>query len=194
MEIGLKVRITVGVVGAEALAGKMKLGGIVQAGGECICLGVAPGGVCAPSGCIEPLIALSGGIGVNGDEDDIVRAQQSVSLIDTPASFWKWDIREFGHEQLGVVAKVGQGRSYAGSNQPVPGVFPKDAVRASLAWSLSTVAVMDKLFHSWLSIKVSVSKVTLKISEYQHFNHIAENISLKILSSIKYRSINYIRK
>ena len=130
----------------------MELCGIVQAGSKCIGLGVAPGGVGAPASCIEPFIALSGSIGVDGDEDDIIRAQKPANLIDTPASLGQWDIGEFGHEQLGIVAKVGQGRNYPGSNQPVPGVFPKDAIGAALARSLDTVTVIDKDFHIWLSV------------------------------------------
>lgn len=130
----------------------MELCGIIQARGKCIGPGVDSGSVSAPAGCIEPLIALPGSIGVDGDEDDIVLAQKLANLIDTSATFGQWDIGEFRHEQLGIVAKVGQGRNYPGSNNPVPGVFPKDAIGAALARSLDTVTVIDKDFHSWLSV------------------------------------------
>ena len=152
VKVGLQIRIAIGVVGAEALAGEVELCCFIQACGEGIGPGVAPRGVGAPAGGIVPAVATASGIGVDGDEDDIVLAQKSANLIDTPASFGQWDIGEFWHEQLGIVAKVGQGRNYPGSNQPVPGLFPKDAIGAALTRSLGTVTVINKDFHSWLSV------------------------------------------
>lgn len=109
VEIDLQVGIAIGIVGAEALAGKTKLCGIVQAGSKCIGLGISPCGVSTPAGCIEPFITLTRCIGVDGNEDDIILAQKSANLIDTSASFGQRDIGEFRHEQLSIVTEAGQG-------------------------------------------------------------------------------------
>ena len=66
VEIRLQIRVAVGVVGTDSLAGKMEFCGIVQAGSKCISPGVSPGGVGAPAGGIVPAVAPAGGIGVDG--------------------------------------------------------------------------------------------------------------------------------
>ena len=75
VEVGLQVRVAVGVVGAEALAGQVERGGFIEACGEGIGPGVAPRGVGAPAGGIVPAVATAGGIGVDGDEDDVAGAE-----------------------------------------------------------------------------------------------------------------------
>jgi len=81
-----------------------------------------------------PFVALSGGVSVDGNEDDAVLAQESADFIDTAAALRQRDIGLFRHEKLGIVAEVGQGGSDTGGNLPVPGVFPKDAIGAALAY------------------------------------------------------------
>ena len=86
IEFGFKVGVSVGVVGSEALAGQMESGGIIQAGGQFVSFGVAVGGIGTPAGDIVPAVAHSGGVAVNGDEDNILLANGPAESIDTAAA------------------------------------------------------------------------------------------------------------
>lgn len=57
VKVGLQVRVAVGVVGAESLAGEVELGRFILLVAKGICLGVAPRGVGAPAGGIAPAVA-----------------------------------------------------------------------------------------------------------------------------------------
>lgn len=149
VEIGLLVRVAVGVVGAEALAGKVEAGGFVEAGSEGIGPGVAPRGVGAPAGGIVPAVATAGGVGVDGDEDDVASAEGLADGVDAAAAFGEGDVFALRHEELGIVAEVGEGGDNPGGNQPVLGVFAELPVGAALARSVHPVTVVDEDFHSW---------------------------------------------
>lgn len=56
VEVFLEVGVGVGVVGAEAVAGEVGLGGVVEGGGEGIGPGVATGGLGAPVAGEEPAV------------------------------------------------------------------------------------------------------------------------------------------
>lgn len=43
--------------------------------------GVSTGGVGAPAGGIVPTVAPAGGVGVDGDEDDVARAESPAELV-----------------------------------------------------------------------------------------------------------------
>ena len=62
-EVEVFLEVAVGVVGAEAHAGEVGLGGGVEGGGEGIGLGVATGGIGAPAAGGEPAVATAGGMG-----------------------------------------------------------------------------------------------------------------------------------
>ncbi len=64
----------------------MEFGSFVEAGGQSIGQGVSPGGVGAPAGGIVPAVAPAGGVGVDGDEDDVVPAEESAEFIDAAAA------------------------------------------------------------------------------------------------------------
>ena len=72
VEVFFPVGVAVaGVVGADGFAFEGVAGGLVEAGGEGVGEGVAFGGVAGPSSCVEPLGAVSGGVDVDADEDDV---------------------------------------------------------------------------------------------------------------------------
>ena len=56
------------------MAGEVEGGGLVEAGGEAVAWGLAPGGVAGPAAGGHPLFAVSGGVGVDGDQADVVFA------------------------------------------------------------------------------------------------------------------------
>ena len=65
----------------------MGLGGGVETGGEGIGPGVATGGVGAPAGGVVPAVSAAGGVGVDGDDDDVVLAEPSASSSLYSAAF-----------------------------------------------------------------------------------------------------------
>lgn len=94
----LEVWITVAVVGTEPVAGKMSLGGFIQAGGKLVGLCVPGESVSAPASGVVSHSAAAGCIDVDADDEGVVRfaavaspvgshralsgPQQSVSNID----------------------------------------------------------------------------------------------------------------
>ena len=99
IEVFLEVGVGVGVVGAEAHAGEVGLGGGVEGGGEGIGPGVATGGVGAPAAGGEPAVASAGGVAVDGDEEDVVFAQLAAPLVHAAAALGQGDVRFLRHQE-----------------------------------------------------------------------------------------------
>ena len=133
VEVLFQVGVAVGVVGAEAHAGEMAGGGIVEAGGQAIGPGVATGGIGAPAAGVHPAVAVAGSVDVDGDEDDVVFAQASAPVVDATAALRQGDVFLLGNEEFGIMALGGQGRDDAAGNAAGIGVFEKAAVGAALA-------------------------------------------------------------
>ena len=68
----LEVRITVAVVGAQPVAGKVSLGGFVQAGSQLVGLRVPWESVGAPARGAVPHSAAAGCIDVDADDEGVV--------------------------------------------------------------------------------------------------------------------------
>ena len=148
VEVGLQVGVAVGVVGTESLAGEVELGTFIETGGEGIGPGVSPGGVGALAGGVVPAVAPAGGVGVDGDEDDVVPAEEAAAFVDAAASLGQRDVFLFGNEEGGVVAEVGEGGDHPACNEAVPGVLPEHPVWAALARRVDAVTVVDKDFRT----------------------------------------------
>lgn len=116
----------VGVVGAEALAGKGGLDGGVEAGGQGVGVGVAPCGVGAPAGGVAPAV--------------------------TAAALGQGDVPFLRDEEFGIEAEGEEAVHDAGGDEPVSGVFPEPPIRRALARCLDAVAVVDEDFHSWFCV------------------------------------------
>ena len=99
IEVFLEVGVGVGVVGAEAHAGEVGLGGGVEGGGEGIGPGVATGGVGAPAAGGEPAVAVAGGVAVDGDEDDVLAAHLAAPLVHAAAALGQGDVRFLRHQE-----------------------------------------------------------------------------------------------
>ena len=67
------VGITVAVVGTEAVAGKVPLGGFVQTGSQLVGLCVPGESVSAPASGVVPHSAATGRIDVDADDEGVVR-------------------------------------------------------------------------------------------------------------------------
>ena len=148
VEVFFEVGVAVGVVGAEAVAGEVDLGGLVEAGGEGIGPGVATGGVGAPAAGGEPAVASAGGVAVDGDEEDVVFAQLAAPLVHAAAALGQGDVRFLRHQERGVQAPGLEGGDDAACEEPVLGVFQETAVGASLSLGVNAVAVVDEDLHS----------------------------------------------
>ena len=148
VEVFLEVGVTVGVVGAEAHAGKVGPGGGVEGGGEGIGPGVSSGGVGAPAAGGEPAVAPSGGVAVDGDEEDVVFAQLAAPLVHAAAALGQGDVRFLGHQEGGVQAPGGEGVHDAPGDDAVFEVFQQAAVGRTLAPRLGSVAIVDEDLHS----------------------------------------------
>ena len=149
VEVLFQVRVVVGVVGAETHSGEMAGGGIVEAGGQAVGPGVATGGVGAPAAGVHPAVAVTGGVDVDGNEDDVVFAEESAPVVDATAALRQGDVFLLGDKEFGIIALGGQGRDDAAGNVAGVGVFEEAAVGAALAGRFSAVAVIDEDFHSW---------------------------------------------
>lgn len=148
VELFLEVGGGVGVVGAEAVAGEVDLGGGVEGGGEGIGPGGAGGGVGAPAAGGEPAVASAGGVAVDGDEEDVVFAQLAAPLVHAAAALGQGDVRFFRDQERGIQAPGLKGGDDAACEEPVLGVFQETAVGAALALGVDAVAVVDEDLHS----------------------------------------------
>ena len=83
------VWITVAVVGTERVAGKVSLGGFVQAGGQLIGLCVPGESVGAPASGVVPHTAAAGCIDVDADNESVVRfvSVADGNTVDAPAAY-----------------------------------------------------------------------------------------------------------
>lgn len=122
-EVEVFLEVGVGVVGTEAVAGEVGLGGGVEGGGEGIGPGVATGGVGAPAAGGEPAVATAGGVAVDGDEKDVVFAQLAAPLVHAAAALGQGDVRFLRHQERGVQAPGLKGGDDAAGEKPVLGVF-----------------------------------------------------------------------
>ena len=54
--------------------------------------GVATGGVGAPAGGVVPAVSAAGGVGVDGDDDDVVLAEPAAPDVDAAAALGQGDV------------------------------------------------------------------------------------------------------
>ena len=148
VEVFLEVGVAVGVVRADAVAGEVDLGGVVEGGGEGIGPGVSTGGVGAPAAGGEPAVAPAGGVAVDGDEEDVVFAQLAAPLVHAAAALGQGDVRFLRHQERGVQAPGLKGGDDAPGDDAVFAVFQETAVGAPLAFGVDAVAVVDEDLHS----------------------------------------------
>jgi len=84
----LEIGISIAVVGAQLVTGKVFLGGFVQAGGQLVGLCVPRERVGAPASGVVPHTAAAGCINVDADDKGVVRfvAMANGYSVDAPAA------------------------------------------------------------------------------------------------------------
>ena len=148
VDVLFDVGISVGVVSPEAHSQQMVFRGIVQAGCQGIGLGFAPGGEAAPAPGIEPFPAVSGGVDVDGDENHLIVPELPADDVYAAAALLQGDVFTFRDDDLAIQAEGCESFPDQESEIAVVGVFAEVAVRAPLAGSIKTVAVVEKYLHS----------------------------------------------
>ena len=140
----LEVWITVAVVGTEPVAGKMSLGGLVQAGCKLVGLCVPGESVSAPASGVVPHSAATGRIDVDADDEGVVRFVSVADghTVDAPAAFLQGYVLLLGHDERCVVTTALQMLHDGASNQAVVLVLPEASVRRAFAWGFGPVAVV----------------------------------------------------
>ena len=149
VEVGFDVGISVCVVGSQALAGEMFIGGSVQAASEAVGLGIAPGGVAAPTAGIEPFSAVSGSVDVKGDQNHQVVPEFLTDSIDPATALWEGDIIQLRNQEPGNEAQDDQVFLNLFRKETSVGVFAEEAVRAPLAGGVLAVAIVEEDCHSY---------------------------------------------
>lgn len=147
VEVGFDVGISVCVVGSQALAGEMFIGGSVQAASEAVGLGIAPGGVAAPSAGVHPFTAVSCRIDVKGDKEHLVFAQFLTECVDPVAALGEGDIVQLRNQEPGIEAQGDQVFLDLTGEETSVGVFAEEAVRAPLARGVLAVAIVEEDCH-----------------------------------------------
>ena len=147
VEIALYVRITVGVVLADAVAGKMNLRCSIEGVGQLVPGRLATGSVTAPAGGIVPSVAFSGGINVDGDQKHILLAQLPAPGVYALGSGLQADIVGLRDQQLSIIAPIYKVLDNAGGNEAVVGVFPEAAIGRPLSRSIDAMTIIDQDFH-----------------------------------------------
>lgn len=128
------------------MTGKVEGGGFIEAGGKTVAGSLATRGVAAPATGGHPLPTVAGGVGVDGDQADILLAQLTAPGVGTLDAGTEGDVVVFGDEEVGIVAGVFQLPDDGGD---LPGVAPfvVTAVRGAFAGGVGAVAVVDQYFH-----------------------------------------------
>ena len=114
-------------------------GRLVEAGGEGVGEGVPFGGGAGPAGCGVPAGAVSGGVDVDADEDDVGFAEGGAVGVDAADAFFEGDVFGFGDEELDVVAFGLKGCEDLVGEVAGVGVFEEGAVWGAFAGGVVAV-------------------------------------------------------
>ena len=66
------IRVAVRVIKAHPMTGQVLQGGLAKMVGKNVSGSLARGSVAAPALSIVPFVAVAGGVGMDGDDDDVV--------------------------------------------------------------------------------------------------------------------------
>lgn len=144
----LDVGISVGVVSPQSHPRQMILRGFVQARCQGVGLGRAPGGEAAPAAGVEPILAVSGGVDVDGEENYLIVAELLANGVYAAAALLQGDVFALRNYQLGIEAQGGEAFPDEEGEVAGVGIFAEVAVGAALAGRVKAVAVVEEDLHS----------------------------------------------
>ena len=159
VEVLLDVRISVGVVFPDLVTRQMHLRCFVQVSCQGVGFRLTDSSEAVPATSIHPLLTVTGGVDVNGDENYLVFADLLADLVYTAAALLQGDVLALRDQEPGIKAQGSELFADSESEIAVVGVFAEVAVRAPLAGSLKAVAIVGKYNHSTSSFWVSDGKL-----------------------------------
>lgn len=145
----LEVRIAVGVVGADVVAGKVLTGLLVQAIGQLVREGVAVVGVAAPAGGVVPFLSVSGSVHVDAHDDGLLDGPSNLAgdFVGPAHAFLQGDVFLFWNQEFGVIAAALEVLHYGSGDFTVVLVLPEASVRRAFASGIFAVAVVNQYFN-----------------------------------------------
>ena len=152
----LEVRITVGVVHAELVAGEVILGGDVEEAGDVVGFRVAGEGVGAPAAGVHPFHAVAGCVDVDGDEDGVGYAVGGGNPVDAVHAFLQGDIFGLSDDELCVVAPGDEALDDSSGNFAVVAPFHEGAVGRGFTFGVDAMSGIEEYFlhHNSLILNV----------------------------------------
>lgn len=120
---------------------------IVQAGGQGVSASFASGGIAAPAAGFHPLLAIAGGIHVEGEENHLIAAELLAERIGPAAALREGDVFALGYQEAGIDSKNCEAFVDLSGEEAVVGIFAEEAVRALFAGGVEAVAVVEEDDH-----------------------------------------------
>ena len=149
VEVFLYVGISVGEVGPDLHPRQMVFRGFVQARCQGVGLGLATSGEAAPAAGVEPILAVSGGVDVDGEENYLIVAELPADDVYAAAALSERDVFLLRNDEVSIKMKVEEMLPDLAGDEAGVSVFAEEAVGASLARSFNAVAIVEKDLHSY---------------------------------------------
>ncbi len=121
---------------------------IIQTGGHKVCAGLSDRGEAAPSTGIHPLLAISCGVDVNGDEYHLAIPILLTNLVDAAAALLQGNVFSFRNQEPTVQPQLQKSFTDAEGEVAVIGIFAEVPVGAAFAGRVKAVAIVEKDNHS----------------------------------------------
>ena len=148
VEVFLYVGISVGEVGPDLHPRQMVFRGFVQARCQGVGLGLATGGEAAPAAGVEPILAVSGGVDVDGEENYLIALELPADGVYAAAALLQGDVFALRNYKLGIKAQSKEPFPDQEGKVSVIGVFAEVAVGAAFAGRVKAMAVVEEYLHS----------------------------------------------
>lgn len=148
VDILLKVRISIGVVGADALTGKIFPGSFVETVGQFVGKRVPLAGVGTPAAGFHPLGAVAGCVGVDADERGVLDGKTDLAghAVGAVCSVRQREVGFLGIEDLDIVAAKAKMLRYSVPDDTIELVLPESSVRRAFAGGVDSVPGIENDF------------------------------------------------
>ena len=148
VEILLKVRISIGVVGADALTGKIFPGSFVETVGQFVGKCVPLAGIGAPSAGFHPMGTVAGCIGMNADERGVLDGKTDLAghVVGAGCSVRQREVGFLRIENLDIVAAKTKVLRHSVPDDTVELVLPESSVRRAFAGGVDSVPGIENDF------------------------------------------------
>ena len=148
VKVLLKVRISVGIVGADALAGKIFPGSFVETVGQFVGKRVPLAGVGAPAAGFHPMGTVAGCVGVDADDCYVLDGKTDLAghAVGAVHSLRQRDVGFLWYENLDIVAAQTKMLRHCVPDDTVELVLPESSVRRAFAGGVNPVPGIENDF------------------------------------------------